>query len=255
MSWWGRACASGVLAAALVALPVGGSAFADDELDTQWDGQTIVLAWDGSEYTTQTTSFAGVPVTVPGDRASRAIVARNDGPTAATLHAWVADVEVEQAAGSTSTFIDDVSITWSTASGASAGSLRRLAATDRTSVAEVVLQPGQSTRLVVGYEFDADATSGNRSQDGPVSASFDVTLRLTEGEPGVTPSPTPTSSTGPTPGTSGTTASRPPSAGAGSNFLARTGADVLQLGGVIALAIGGGTVLLLVARRRRREQA
>ena len=131
---------------------MSGSAFADDELGTQWSGQTIVLAWDGSEYATQTTSFAGVPVTVPGDRASRAIVARNDGPTAATLYAWVADVEVEQAAGSTSTFIDDVSITWSTASGASAGSLRRLAATDRTSVAEVVLQPGQSTRLVVGYE-------------------------------------------------------------------------------------------------------
>ncbi|GEL96286.1 hypothetical protein CCO02nite_29440 [Cellulomonas composti] len=258
--------ASAAVAGALVVLPAAGPALADDELHTHWDGRTVVLAWDGTEYTTLTTSFVGVPVTVPGDRVHRTLVARNDGPTTAVLTGWVVDVDLEQPAGSSTTFFDDVHVTWDTASGEADASLRTLSGVDRTRIAQVELDPGESTALVVGYAFDIEATSGNRSQDGELQASFDVQLRLSEGElTPPTPTPTPTdptpTPTDPTPTPSPTDPGPPvPSPTDGGTDgddgdggdLAHTGAEVLQAGGLAAGTLAGGILLLLAARRRRR---
>lgn len=177
-----RALAALGAAAALVLGPVS-AAVGADELESAWDGPTVHLAWDGATYTTATESFVGLPVTVPGDRAFRRLEVTNDGPSAGVLRAWVADVELAGPQGAASRLFDDVVLDWSTVSAASSASLRELAATPRTPIAETVLEPGASTVIQVGYRFPVESTAGNRARDGELSASFDVLLRI-EGEPG-----------------------------------------------------------------------
>ena len=245
--------ATRVLAAAVaatgVALAVGvplALPAAADELHDRWAGPTVSLAWDGTTRRTATTSFVGVPVAVPGDRAQRALVVRNDGPSTGTLTAWLVDVDLDAPAGSTTTFFDDVRLHWD----GGGASLRALADAGRTRIATRELAPGESTRLTVGYAFDIAATSGNAADEGHLEASFDVLLRLS-GEPGEpTPGPSPTqdsSAPRPEPTTPPSTPGPWPAPP-----LARTGADVLSVGTWAVACATGGILLLLVARRRRR---
>ncbi|WP_157732566.1 hypothetical protein [Cellulomonas sp. PSBB021] len=231
------------------------AAVADDELGVGWVGPTVSLAWDGTTQSTATTSFVGVPVSVPGDQARRTLVVRNDGPSAGRLTAWLVDVDLDEPAGSTTTFFDDVRLRWD----GGERSLRALADAGRTRIASRVLAPGESTRLTVGYVFDVAATSGNGTREGRLEASFDVLLHLADVAVAPTPDPTvePTPLPGPSQDGIAPTPAPSPAATPGPGrtpLLARTGADVLFLGTWAVACATGGILLLLVARRRRRAR-
>ena len=138
--------------------------------------EAIDLSWDGESFAAQTTeSFLGMPVTVPGDRAERTLTVRNDGPSAGTFTATITDVELLETAGGTpDTFYDDVTIEWPDGS----ASLADLAADDETTIEELELARGEIATITIGYDFPAEATSGNSSEVGARSAAFDVTLAL-----------------------------------------------------------------------------
>lgn len=237
----GRAAAALVAAAAL-ALGPAHAAVAADELKTAWDGDTVHLAWDGETYSTATESFIGLPVAVPGDRAFRRLVVTNDGSSAAVLRAWVVDVGIEGPDGAASRFFDDVAIDWSSASSSSSASLRTLAATDRTLVARVELEVGESTELTVGYEFPASSTAGNGALDGDLSASFDVLLRL-EGDTDDDDGP-PDDDNPPDDGDDD---------GSPDDELPETGAQLARSALVATLLVLGGMLLVFLARRRDRS--
>ncbi|MGO1849678.1 hypothetical protein [Microbacterium sp.] len=152
----------------LAALTASPAAAAPDE--------AIGLSWDGESFAAQTTeSFLGMPVTVPGDRAERTLTVRNDGPSAGTFTATITDVELLETAGGTpDTFYDDVTIEWPDGS----ASLADLAADDETTIEELELARGEIATITIGYDFPAEATSGNSSEVGARSAAFDVTLAL-----------------------------------------------------------------------------
>lgn len=269
-----RAVTALALAAAL--LPVGASAGVaaayDDALAHAWAGPTVELAWDGTTYTTATTSFVGDQVVVPGDVAGRTLTVRNDGPTDATLRGWVTDVrlrdpgaaDVHHATGQPQgDFYADLTLRWRTASQDGAASFRALAAVDRTPVVEVPLAAGESTAVTLVTALPVSATSGNTANVAPREAVFDVLLRL-DGTPadGVPDDggagdggATGTAPGGGVPATpAGDRAGVGAAAGWGSGPLATTGADALRVALAAVVAVGTGGLLLAAARRRRRHE-
>ena len=247
--------AAGVLAALLTVVP---AAAASASIDTSWDGPTLSLAWDGSTKATAESSFVGVPVAVPGDRAVRLLTVRNDGPTGGTLRAWVEQVDLLDApAGLDDPFYDDQRLDWRTVSQSAGASFAELAEAGATLIAETDLAQGASTQLQVGYELPAAATSGNRSHVGPREASFVVRVQIQ----GDTPTPEPTDPVSATPASPGGTegggagagvAAAP--AGAVAGALALTGLDALRAALLAVVGIGAGSLLLGAARRRREVQ-
>ena len=177
-----RALATVALGLAAVLTPAG-PASADvappdgpaGHLRTQWAGDTVNVSWDGQPYATTTVSFVGLPVASPGDRARRTLSVTNTGPSAGTVRAWIVDVRLSDP-GSASGLFDDVRLDWSGSSAAGESSLRALAAVDRTAVGEVPLAAGASTSLAIGFRFPVSSVAGNKADDGPLSASFDVLL-------------------------------------------------------------------------------
>ena len=233
---FGRAMTALATAAALVLGPAH-AAIASDELDTEWGGDSVNLAWDGTTYATATESFIGVPVAVPGDRAYRRLVVTNDGPSAGVLRAWVIDVELEGSAGIQSRFFDELMVDWRGESASSSASLRKLADGGSTRVAKVELAAGESTELTLGYQFPASSTAGNTQHDGELTAAFDVLLRI-EGELDDDGSPDDDDPRD--------------DDGSPDDELPRTGAEARGLLALVAGLLGLGVVLVLAARRRRR---
>ncbi|MCC2320472.1 hypothetical protein [Cellulomonas xiejunii] len=221
-------------------------------VDVAWEGPTVSLAWDGSARASAERSFVGVPVTVPGDRARRAVSVRNDGPTGGTLRAWVTQVELLDAdPGSSDGFYDDLRLDWVTASQDDGSSFRELDVAGDTLIAQTHLAQGATTRLEVAYELPVDATTGNRSVVGERAASFVVRFQISGDTTGPAPSAAPSTGTGagtdPRPAADAAVAGARDDAGQ----LALTGLDVLRAGLVAVVGMGVGTLLLGVARRRR----
>ncbi|MBD8061596.1 hypothetical protein [Oceanitalea stevensii] len=237
------------VAAAAVAVGLGaGSAHAAVPYD-----ESIHLSWDGTTYTGVTTeSFLGTPVTVPGDSASRTVLVRNDGPATGTLRASIVNVDVldpaapdvHHASGEDEgSFYDDLVLRWP---GGSA-SFAELDANGTTPVLEVELAKGREVPLTVGYELPVGATSGNRANVAPRSASFDVLLEIgaeLPPESGVEPLPVPTETHGLS------EVDVPPAAGSSTGRLQDTGADVGRIVALAGLAAALGAGLALLARRR-----
>lgn len=150
----------------------------------------IQLSWDGDEYADTTReSFLGLPVVVPGDHSERTLTVRNDGESAGVLAATIDRVELLDAAIDDS-FYDDVTIEWR----GGEATLADLRANGETPIAEVPLEQGETTTISIGYDFPVDSVSGNSSEVGARSASFDVLLSLggnTEPEPAPVPEPEP----------------------------------------------------------------
>lgn len=242
---WGVGAATALVAAGLaLVVPVGAQAAPGDGLTTTWTGDTVNIAWDGTPYTTTSESFVGVPVTVPGDRAVRTLRVTNDGPTAGTVRAWIVDVDLADPTVAHTAFYDDLRLAWTTASSHAAASFSTLAATDRTEIGETHVGVGASTDLTIAYEFPTAATSGNRSVDGALQASFDVYLEIT-GDTGLGPTP---------PGGGEVDAEGDGSGkGGGSGALATTGAQVAATAGLALGVLVTGLLLVVVARRRRRH--
>ncbi|MBO3088485.1 hypothetical protein [Cellulomonas dongxiuzhuiae] len=238
-----------VTVAALVALAPAVPAAA---LDLAWDGPTLSLAWDGALVAGAEQSFVGVPVTVPGDRARRAVSVRNDGPTAGTLRAWVEQVDLlDPAPGTDDGFYDDLRLDWTTVSQSDGASFRALDAAGSTLIAQTHLAQGAATRVEVGYELPLAATTGNRTVVGEREASFVVRFQITGDTTAATP----------TPGSTALPPGSPPDgvvAGAGATpgtaALALTGLDALRAALLAVVAIGVGSTLLGAARRRRDVQ-
>src|SRR5699024_5348860 len=74
--------------------------------------------------------------------------------------------------------------------------LAELQANGETPIAEIPLEQGETTTISIGYDFPVDSVSGNSSEVGARSASFDVLLSLggdaaPQPEPGPEPEPEP----------------------------------------------------------------
>ncbi|UZN02234.1 hypothetical protein [Cellulomonas sp. S1-8] len=238
-------------------------------VDVAWEGPTLSLAWDGSTRASAEQSFVGVPVTVPGDRARRAVTVRNDGPTGGTLQAWVTQVDLlDPAAGADDGFYDDLHLDWATASQTDGATFRALEAAGDTLIAQTHLPQGAVTRIEVAYELPATATTGNRGLVGEREASFVVHVQITGDtatpaptsapSPTATPAPSPTTGEGvaadpgPTTTAAGTVAAAPAAGNAAT--LALTGLDALRAALLAVVGIGFGSLLVGAARRRRDVQ-
>lgn len=155
-----------VLAATLIVVPAQAAAATTED--------AIQLSWDGSNYAATTTeTFVGLPVIVPGDQASRTLTVRNDGSAAGVLTATIDDVELLEASEPDS-FYDDVMIEWD----GGQASLAELDTNGETRIAETTLGEGETTTVTIGYDFPVEAESGNVSQSGERSGTFDVDLAL-----------------------------------------------------------------------------
>ena len=221
-----------VVAAAGLLAPSSANAANGDGLTATWSGDTVHVAWDGTPYTTSTESFVGVPVTVPGDRATRTLTVANHGPSGGTLRAWVVDVSVLEAqplhphgGGPQSSLSHDLMLEWTSASQSSQASFATLATADRTAILQTHLAQGATTDLTIAYELPITATSGNSAVSGPQQVSFAVLLEIRGDEP---------------------------STGGGDGALAATGAQVLGVLGIAGGSVVAGLLLVLLARRRRR---
>lgn len=233
-------------------------------VDVAWDAPTLSLAWDGSTRASAESSFIGIPVTVPGDRAWRAVSVRNDGPTGGTLRAWVTQVELlGPLPGTDDGFYDDLRLDWTTVSQTDGASFRALEVAGDTLIAQTHLAQGAATRVEVGYELPLAATTGNRAVVGEREASFVVHFQITGDTmpaPTSSPTPAPTAPVSPSPAPPAGTEARPTSAaavgaaGAGTPPLALTGLDALRAALLAVVAIGVGSILLGAARRRRDVQ-
>lgn len=229
---WCRASLTGLVLAAGLAAPTAlaapaGAAPAGAATDPT---DAISLSWDGTEYGASTTqSFLGVPVSVPGDTATRTLTVRNDGPRQGVLTAEIVDVELldPAAADPHGNFYDDLTLAWATADGAGAASFTTLDADGGRRIGEVPLGRGETTELTLTYEFPYDATSGNRANVAVRQASFDVLLTI-RGDDAAAPPAVPT---------------RP--------SLPTTGADILRLGTAAVLAVAAGLALRGRAARRQ----
>lgn len=198
----------------------------------------IQLSWNGTDYAPTTTeSFLGVPVSVPGDSASRTLQVRNAGPTAGVLTASIVDAEARDI--DIDSFYDDLTISWE---GGSASFAELVTAGD-TEILEIPLAQGATTPVTIGYDFPVEATSGNSANGGPRQATFDVVLTIS-GELPTTPTSTGT-------GTATATATTPPATAAPKpDDLSSTGAPVLGLAAGAVALVGLGAWALV---RRRRE--
>ena len=243
-----RRAVLGTLTAALLSSPTAAAA-------AQGSEETIQMSWDGRSYADQTVeSFVGAPVVVPGDQDSSTLIVRNEGPTAGVLRATISNVQMGSVsrAADNDDFYDDLSVRWDSGQ----NSVTDLAANGDTPVMRTRLEQGETAKLTIGYELPLEVTSGNRTEVGKRSASFDVILTLG----GELPEAAESRSAEPTSGDRAVgenseagsdwfTPVRP-----GPGFLAETGMNLLWLAvlGILAVSVGG--MMRRAAAKHGREQ-
>lgn len=183
-----RAAIVGSLTAVLLSSDAAATASA------QTHEEAIQMSWDGRGLAEETReSFLGAPITVPGDRAERTLLVRNDGPSAGVLRAAITEVDLlgSGSAADGRGFYDDLTVHWDAGQGSvSELSMAELHANDTTHIFQTNLEQDATAELTIGYDFPLEATSGNRSEAGPRSGSFEVLLTLgAEAPAGVEHSP------------------------------------------------------------------
>ncbi|MBF0671202.1 MAG: LPXTG cell wall anchor domain-containing protein [Salinibacterium sp.] len=211
--------------------------------------EAVTLSWDGSSYAATTTvTFFGVPVSVPGDSAERTVQVRNDGTTGGILTARIVNVKLRTpdeadihhnpghrapdssglygGAGDQGNIYDDILVGWSDGS----ASLSTLDANGTTPVMSVPLARGESTPLVLNYDFAVASTAGNEANVDLREASFDVEIQIGGDD----------------------SAAQPPVGPPGFPGLPVTGSELVWLlvGGGATL-IAAGSVAIVAGRRRR----
>lgn len=210
----GRAATSAVPAAETVA----------SAIVAEWDGPTVHVDWTGRTYRTVEADFVGDRVAVPGDRVSRTLTLRNDGPSDAVLTVALAVGQDLPAGTANPDLAQAVELFWDVAG--VTGAERFATLLDRTTptVAEVAVPRGGTARITLGFELPADTTAHLNAATDSTALTFRVEARM-QGDTTVTPR---------------------------SGVLAVTGSQVL---GVVLVVVGlllAGWLLLLIARRRRR---
>lgn len=254
------ALAAGALAAGLGGLLAAPAVAAPPAQDPAPDAQyadAIQLSWDGTYAASTTESFFGVPVTVPGDTASRTLLVRNDGPSDATLRATIIEVNLLDpgapdvhhnpehvapddsglyaGAGPQGHFYDDLHLRWD---GGSA-SFSQLHANGRTQILQIPLAQGEQIPITLTYDFPLAATSGNEANVDPRRASFEVLLELGGNLPAQTTPPTQPEET-----------PSAPQPAAEASGLPETGADLTWPALGAGVLLGLGALVLGLARRR-----
>jgi len=148
----------------------------------RWDGPITNLAWTGKRYATAESSFVGEPIVVPGDRASRTALVRNDGPSdaIATVRIETSSVDAVGPRGTANTELKDlIHLTWDvsgTTGGATWGEIaRREGGIDTI---QVPVARGQEFPITVGYYFPVDATTGQNWDPSSEVLGFTVRVQM-----------------------------------------------------------------------------
>jgi hypothetical protein len=190
----------------------------------EWDGPTVHVDWTGRTYRTVEADFVGDRVAVPGDRVSRTLTLRNDGPSDAVLTVALAVGQDLPAGTANPDLAQAVDLFWDVAGVTGAERFATLLDRPTPTVAEVAVPRGGTARITLGFELPADTTAHLNAATDSTALTFRVEAQM-QGDTTVTPR---------------------------YGVLAVTGSQVL---GVVLVVVGlllAGWLLLLIARRRRR---
>lgn len=164
----------------------------------------IALSWSGGSYTTGVLdgSFIGQPRVVPGDERSRVVRIKNNSGERSRLRVSIVNVNTALpqkedmcqlrnghksclTEGYQGNFYEDLKLRWDMTPGYTslAASPASFATLDKarngvTRIYEVQMAPGEVANLDMGFFFPESATSGNRSNAGPLEAQFDVLVEM-----------------------------------------------------------------------------
>ena len=264
------------LVAALLAL--ASAAWADEPMDTSWDGPTLNLSWKGTIYDTYSDTFVGDPVSIPGDESWRTLNIRNTATCTGFVSVEAYNVLAEVPPDTVNEILPEIiELAWDIEGTFDAKTFAEIIDAGGTfHLSTFALGQGDVKPVSIGYRFPIDETRGRNLGFPSTGLSFDVKITI-QGDPdscseltstsppppSFTPTPTPNETDGtatPTvPKTPHTTAGSgaPHSAGAspgppggrpvGPN-LAATGAAIVGV-----LIVAGGLVAIGSATRRRRD--
>jgi hypothetical protein len=240
----------------------------DRALETEWQGDTMNVAWYGApEYATfPIDSFHHDLVAVPGDWVHRKLAVRNNGPCPGTLTVELVDPATAVAPDTVNH--DDVSVTegrlgfdgmselhWSIGSEVGSESFADL--TDGQDLATVKVGKDAVIDVEMAYSFPYDETEGKNLGFTSQALGWNIGLKL-RGDycdsEFSQPAPTPSSSATPVPSGSGALPAGPTSASGSpqaSGSLRFTGTNALFAAAAAAFLIAAGLTAVLGGRRRR----
>src|SRR5699024_9438539 len=138
-------------------------------------------------------------------------------------------------AGDQGNIYDDLRVTWDDG----AASFTELSANGSTEILQISLEEGEQAPITLAYDFVHEATSGNRANVDPRSASFDVLIEIGGDLPDEVPKEAP-----PPPPSDDTPGATPPG-------LPSTGTTGL-LALIAAAAVVGGLLLRYASQQRQR---
>lgn len=154
---------------------------------------STALLFDGTAYSAQD-SFVGMnDVIVPGDHDERTLTIVNNGPQPRQVRASIVDVRADSLPDG---FFDDLHGQWSGDFGSGGASWSQMSAAESTVIGVASVPSGSSVQLATGYDFPADATSGNRADTGELRASYRVLIEVSDDDSALPPSPGRASSPG-----------------------------------------------------------
>lgn len=216
--------AGAVVAATLVALGGVAPVVAVPPAD-----HTIVITHAGHQSLPE--QWFADAVVLPGDSGERTITLKNSRSVATTVTVGLSDGEQRSGTG----VFAELDLHW----GGGEGKLGDVAATSPTVVDEVVLNPGESIPVTLGYRFDEDA---ERIVSGSVTSDFLIVLNAVD-----------TYDTDTDGGTGAGSGANGGSNGNGFGGLASTGGNVSGPWFIGLLSLVAGWFLF--ASRRRRDAA
>lgn len=249
-----KTAAAAALTAAVLVAPAGAAVAADydDALVTEWTSKTIVLNADNQTIDTDTVSFVGTPVTVPGDHALRTVRVTNNGPTAGVLEAYIINATVKTPEGgdpdavtevasdsqsggvASDPFYDFMKVGWVVGDDTGDETIAKLADEGgQKQIGKVILAKGESTNIAINYDLPKGTRAGNSVAAGAQEASFDVLLKISgDGEDGG--------------------GSSNASAGGETGSAAPTGFELAGLAALGLAALGAGAGTLAASRKKKK---
>ncbi|MDR0958757.1 MAG: hypothetical protein LBM23_00085 [Propionibacteriaceae bacterium] len=271
-----RGTTVGALVLLLLASPLAEAA---GEVTIEWDGPTTNVDWRGQAYVTADGTFEGTPVAVPGDRAERTAIIRNDGPSDAWVSAAVKNVAVHRADTSINTDLPEIiELGWSISGVEGTTTWAKAAETACEHAVVFPLPQGESFPATVIFAFPYDATGGRNGGEVSVSLTGELEVVMSDDpapvraaaagcrvveeltalptpsaipSPSPSPSATPAPTSSPSPALTPTQETTPSMPATGAPTMPATGSGTTMLFVIIAfvLALVGGSALGLSNRR------
>jgi hypothetical protein len=204
------AIAATALAAAVVAMP---AAWAQEQFfSTHWAGQTNNAHFRYGSYTTNSNSFLGGRVVVPGDEVSRTLVVRNENSAgtcaAGNFQVSLVDVTEQIPDMAVNTELAQlVQLRWTVAGTSGAATFAQvLDSAQPYPIGDFRLDAGEEGDVTVGVVFAEPEVTGKSQQAESVRLDFDVRVAA-QGDCSATPEPRATAT--PEPSASSTSTSTP----------------------------------------------